>query len=157
MQCAIDLYPYRNEWRTATFPFLRRLEPEQLHRQPSGSPNAIAFYLCHLGQSEDWFVQACILAQPDFVPRRRREMPDLNSMLTYMEETRRRTEELLSGWPPDKLWQQTRSIPPGFRGAPRQAATLYWIFHRVFLHEVYHGAQIILLLRQLGFTEVPVI
>lgn len=149
LRAALDLFPYHSEFRDAIWPTLERLTPEQLEWKPPGSPNAISFYLRHLAQSEDWFLNTVALGL-DKPPKRRAELSDLGSMLAYLRETRTTTVERLGAWPAKKL-DETRRFPvQGFRGKPRDEFALRWLFTRLFQHEVYHLGQIQLLLRMQG-------
>lgn len=149
LRTALDLFPYHSEFRDAIWPSLEQLTPAQLEWKPPGSPNAISFYLRHLAQSEDWFLNTVALGL-DKTPKRRAELPDLASMLAYLKETRAATVQQLGSWPARKL-EETRRFPPqGFRGKPRDEFTLRWLFTRLFQHEVYHLGQIQLLLRMQG-------
>lgn len=153
---ALDLFPHRNDFRQALWPALEKLSPEQLEWTPPGSKNSIAGYLRHMAQAEDWWVHRVILGT-DFQPKRKADLPDLPAILAYLRRTRQQTEALLAEWTLEKLLTETRSLPPGeFRGGQYESPTLYWCFQRIFWHEVYHGAQILLVMRQQGM-EPPVI
>lgn len=154
---ALALFPHRNDFRDRLFPALQALTPAQLDWAPPGSRNAISFYLRHIAQSEDWFINTVIHQKPGFVPRRKAELPDIGTVFQYLRETRARTEALLEQYTVEQLAAEQRPLPgDGFRGHPRESETLLWIFHRIFWHEVYHGGQILLVMRLQGL-EPPAI
>lgn len=154
---ALDLFPTRNDFRDHLWPALRPLTPAQLNWPPPGSRNDIAYYLRHMAQAEDWFANAVIRQKPGFVPRRRAELPDLDALLQYLTGTRAQTEALLADFSLEDLLHERRALPAeGFKGHPRPDETLLWVFQRVFWHEVYHSAQILLVMRLQGL-EPPAI
>lgn len=154
---ALDLFPSRNDFRDRLWPTLVPLTAAQLEWTPTGSRNSIAFYLRHLAQSEDWFVNAVVRQQSGFVPRRKAELPDLGALLDYLRATRAQTEAWLAGLTLEQLRSERRPLPgDGFRGHPWESETLLWIAHRIFWHEVYHSAQILLVMRLQGL-EPPAI
>lgn len=146
---AIERFDYVNDLRDRFFPAYRQLLPEQLEWKPEGSKNNIAFLLRHVAQSEDWFIRVVILGQ-DVTPKRKAELPSIDSMLAYLEETRSRTIQFLESSAIDVL-RETRKIPDGFRGTPMgDDPSVGWIVHRIFDHEVYHLGQVNTILRLQG-------
>lgn len=151
---AADLFPFRHEVRAGTLLAVRNLPEEHLEWKPAGGANSILGWLRHIAQSEDWWIQAGVMGQHDFVPRRKPQLLDRESVLSYLEETRSVTERLLQEWPAAKL-QETRPVPPGFRGAPRgPELSLHWIMGNLYHHELHHRGQIYLYLRLMG-VEPP--
>ncbi len=147
---AADLFPFRHEVRAGTLQAVRNLPTEHLEWKPPGGVHSIMGWLRHIAQSEDWWIQAGVMGRHDFVPRRKAMLPDKESVLAYLEETRRVTEQLLQEWPAEKL-QETRPVPPGFRGAYRSPeVSLHWIMGNLFNHELHHRGQIYLHLRLMG-------
>lgn len=154
---ALALFPGRNDFRERLFPALEGLGPEQLDWAPPGSRNSISFYLRHVAQAEDWFVNTVIVQKPGFVPKRKADLPGLSALLAYLRDTRAQTESLLEQYSVEQLLAERRALPrDGFRGYPRESETLLWIFQRIFWHEVYHFAQVLLVMRLQGL-EPPAI
>lgn len=126
------------------------LTPEQLEWKPAGGVHSIIGWLRHIAQSEDWWIQAGVFGRPDFVPRRKSDLPGLASVYTYLEETRAVTEGILKNWHAERL-KERRPVPPGFRGADRGAdLSLHWILGNLYDHERHHRGQIYLYLRLMG-------
>lgn len=147
---AAELFPFRHEVRAGTLRAVTGLSPDHLEWKPVGGVHSIMGWLRHIAQSEDWWVQSGVFGHHDFVPRRKAELSDLQSVLSYLESTRARTEQLLEEWPAEKL-SETRPIPPGFLGAPRgPELPLHWIMGNLYDHERHHRAQIYLYLRLMG-------
>lgn len=147
---AAEYFPFRHEVRVGTLAAVQGLTADQLDWKPAGGVHSILGFLRHIAQSEDWWIQAGVHGRHDFVPRRKADLPDLAATLTYLEETRAATEEILETWPADRL-QERRPVPPGFRGADRGAVLpLHWILGNLYDHERHHRAQIYLYLRLMG-------
>lgn len=146
---AIELYPDLSELRGELFDQLAGLTPEQLDWTPAGSKNAISWYLRHLGQSEDFFLNAWILGR-QVQPKRRAELPDFASMRAYLEATRANTIAYLESIDVTELIDRRVGYIEGFRGRPRDFVTVGWLINRVLQHETYHLGQIQLLLRLQG-------
>lgn len=153
MKYAIEMYPFHAEFRTALFPLLRRLSPEQLEHKPEGL-NSIGNLLRHVAQSEDWLVNA-ILRQGTFAPRRKAELADAAAIIDYLQTTRAETLRELQAWPVERLGE-TRPMQEGFRGSWKDEVTVHWLFNRIFLHETYHMAQCNVIFRLQGL-EAPVV
>jgi uncharacterized damage-inducible protein DinB len=151
---AADFFPSRHEVRAGTIQAVRNLPPEHLEWKPAGGVHSIMGWLRHIGQSEDWWIQAGVMGRHDFTPKRKQELPDLSDVLRYLEQTRAATERLLEEWPAEKL-RETRPVPPGYRAAPRGSElSLHWIMGNLYNHELHHRAQIYLYLRLMG-VEPP--
>ncbi len=154
---ALTLFPQRNDFRERVLPAVAALTPEQLDWTPPGSRNAISYYLRHIAQVEDWFIHFIIRQQPGFTPRRKAELPDLASILDYLHQSRAQTEAFLQPYTVDQLLAERRPLPPEwFKGNLPESETLLWIVHRIFWHEVYHSAQILLVMRMQGLQPPPV-
>lgn len=151
---AAELFPFRHEVRAGTLQAVRTLPEEHLEWKPAGGVHSIISWLRHIAQSEDWWIQAGVFGQHDFVPRRKMQLLDKESVLQYLQETRDVTERLLEEWPAEKL-RETVPVPPGFRGVPRgPQLPLHWIMGNLYDHERHHRAQIYLYLRLMG-VEPP--
>lgn len=151
---AADLFPYRHEVRAGTLAAVQNLPEEHWEWKPQGAPHSTLGWLRHLAQSEDWWVQAVVLGQAGFLPRRKLLVHDRERVLAYLAETRQTTEGLLEQWPAEKL-KETRPTPAGARIAPRGPhLTLHWIMGNLYDHERHHRAQIYLYLRLMG-VEPP--
>lgn len=144
------MFPFRGEVRAGTLQAVRNLSEPHLEWKPAGGIHTILGWLRHIAQSEDWWIQAGVMGRHDFVPRRKTELSDLSAVLKYLEETRNVTEQLLQEWPAEKL-QETRPVPPGFRGNYRgNELPLHWLMGNLYDHERHHRAQIYLYLRLMG-------
>lgn len=147
---AADVFPFRHEVRAGTLQAVRNLSPEHLEWKPPGGVHTIMGWLRHIGQSEDWWIQAGVFGRHDFVPRRKAELADLPAVLAYLQQTRHNTEQLLTEWPAEQL-RETRPVPPGFRGGQRgNEISVHWILGNLYDHERHHRAQIYLYLRLMG-------
>lgn len=147
---AAAYFPFRHEVRAGTIEAVRGLTTDQLEWRPGGGVHSILGFLRHIAQSEDWWIQAGVFGRHDFTPRRKVDLPDLESTLSYLQETRAATEEILESWPAERL-QESRPVPPGFRGADRGSElSLHWILGNLYDHERHHRAQIYLYLRLMG-------
>lgn len=152
---AADFFPYRQEVRAGTLRAVQGLSSAHLEWKPDGGVHSTMGWLRHIGQSEDWWIQAGVHGRHDFVPRRKSELAELGPVLDYMRETRATTEALLTEWPAEKL-QERRAVPPGFRGAYRGAELpLHFIMANLYDHERHHRAQIYLYLRLMGIEPPP--
>lgn len=148
---AADFFPLRHALREGTLQAVRNLPEAHLEWKPQGGVNSIMGWLRHLAQSEDWWIQAGVFGRTDFVPRRKIQLQDLPAVLDYLEQTREATDRLLLEWPAEKLLQETRPLPPGYRGAPAgPEVSLHWIMTHIYDHEMHHRAQIYLYLRLMG-------
>ena len=145
---AIDVFSHGFDLRNHFFPAYRTLTPEQIEWKPEGGKNNIAFLLRHVAQSEDWFIRA-VIRQEQMTPKRKAELPTLETIMDYLEETRNRTLDLLREIPVEAL-NETRPMPEGFRGSPRSEVTVGWVIHRIQSHEAYHLGQINMLMRLQG-------
>lgn len=147
---AADLFPWRHEIRAGTLQAVRNLPQEHLEWKPAGGVHSILGWLRHLAQSEDWWIQAGVMGQHGYTPKRKAELLDPPSVLQYLTETRAVTEGLLQEWPVEKL-EERRPVPPGFRGANRGPdLSLHWIMANLFHHELHHRGQVYLHLRLMG-------
>lgn len=145
---AVELFPHVNDLRNRFFSSYKELTPELLAQKPEGIPNAIGFHLRHIAQAEDWFVQRIVLGQ-EVAPKRKTELPDIDSILAYLEQTRERTLATLCKMEATELANRF-TMPEGFRGDSVENPTFSWLFSRIFDHEVYHLAQVNMTLRLLG-------
>lgn len=114
-----------------------------------GYKNDIAFLLRHTAQSEDWFLHAVILGNKEFTPKRKSKLPTIKELLAYLHETRNHTIKFLEE-NEILILQEVCTMPEGFRGKEIKNPTVEWIISRVFDHEVYHLAQVNLMLRLQG-------
>lgn len=147
---AAAFFPFRHEGRAGLLKAVRHLPEEHLAWRPPGGVHSISGWLRHIGQHEDWWIQAGVLGQHSFVPPRNAELTELVDILSYLDETRATTERLLQEWPAQKL-DERRPVPSGYRGAPRGTeVSLSWIFTHLFHHELHHRGQIYLYLRLMG-------
>ena len=137
-----------NDLRDRFFPQYRSITQEQLEWKTEGYKNNIAFLLRHIAQAEDWFLNAVIREQ-NFTPKRKHELPTIKEIMDYLEETRENTIHFLKE-NNISILQETRTMPEGFRGEKVDDPTIEWIIKRVFDHEVYHLAQVNILLRMQG-------
>jgi len=149
-ELAAELFPWRHEVRAGTLQAVQKLAPEHLEWKPAGGVHSIMGWLRHLAQSEDWWIQAGVMGQHGFVPRRKAQLADLDQVLAYLAETRGSTERLLQEWPAERLAESV-AVPPGFMGTYRgPTVTLHWLMGNLFNHELHHRAQICLYLRLMG-------
>lgn len=146
---AIEQYVYINDLRNHFFPEYENITQEQLEWKTDGYKNDIAFLLRHTAQAEDWFLNAVLLENKEFAPKRRSELPTIKELLAYLHETRNNTIVFLEK-NDISILQETRTMPEGFRGKEVNNPTVKWIVKRVFDHEVYHLAQVNIMLRLQG-------
>ncbi|WCK55628.1 DinB family protein [Aneurinibacillus sp. Ricciae_BoGa-3] len=145
---AIAFFPFVNDLRDRFLPAYASLTPEELEQKVTGSPNSIGFYLRHIAQAEDWFVQG-LLKGGNVQPKRKAQLPTITEILGYLQETRAGTLEYLAAADADEFTRPI-TIPDGFRGEPVENPTVGWLLHRIFDHEVYHLAQVNMTLRLMG-------
>lgn len=150
---AADFFPFRHQVRQGTRAAVEGLTPEHLEWKPPGGVHTILGWLRHIAQAEDWWVRRVILGEA-MTPKRRAEVPDLPAVMAYLEETRSLTNRLLEEWPAEKL-QEVRTIPPDHNGPPIDRASVHWILHTVFAHEIHHRAQIRLYRLLMGLPAAP--
>lgn len=150
---ASDFFPFRHQIREGTRIAIDGLTPEQLEWKPPGGVHSILGWLRHVAQAEDWWVRRVILGEA-MTPKRKVEVPDLESVMAYLEETWARTNRLLEEWPAEKL-QEIRPIPPDHNGPPIEEAPIHWIIQTVFNHGIHHRAQIRLYRRLMGVPAAP--
>lgn len=146
---AIEQYVHINDLRDRFFPQYESITDEQLEWKTEGYKNNIAFLLRHIAQAEDWFLNAVILENSNFTPKRKRELTNTKEILDYLRETRANTIRFLQE-NDIAILQETRTMPEGFRGEKVDDPTIEWIIKRVFDHEVYHLAQVNVMLRLQG-------
>lgn len=146
---AIEQYVHINDLRNHFFPAYENLTQEQIEWKTEGYKNNIAFLLRHTAQAEDWFLNAVIFEKSGFAPKRKNELPTIKELLAYLRETRSNTIAFLEEHDISVL-KETRSMPEGFRGKKVEQPTIEWLIKRVFDHEVYHLAQVNLMMRLQG-------
>jgi uncharacterized damage-inducible protein DinB len=145
---AIEFFPFVNDLRDRFLPAYASLTPEELEQKVAGAPNSIGFYLRHTAQAEDWFVRG-ILKGTDVQPKRKAQLPTINEIIAYLNETRANTLDYLAGTDSDEF-SRPITIPEGFRAERVDNPTVGWLLHRMFDHEVYHLAQVNMTLRLMG-------
>lgn len=146
---AIEQYVHINDLREHFFPAYEHLTQEQIEWKTEGYKNNIAFLLRHTAQAEDWFLNAVIFQDKDFTPRRKSELPTIKELLAYLRETRSNTITFLEE-NERSILKETRTMPEGFRGKKIEQPSIEWLIKRVFDHEVYHLAQVNLMMRLQG-------
>ncbi|PWA12659.1 DinB family protein [Pueribacillus theae] len=146
---AIEQFVHINDLRDRFFPQYETITQEQLEWKTDGYANNIAFLLRHTAQAEDWFLHAVILEKQDFTPKRKKELTNTEEIMDYLKETRENTINFLEQNEMSIL-KETRTMPDGFRGKNVENPTVEWIVKRMFDHEVYHLAQVNILLRLQG-------
>lgn len=149
MAKAITQFVHINDLRNHFFPAYEKITDQELYWKTEGYNNDIAFLLRHIAQAEDWFLHAVIHQKHDFTPKRKSELPTIKELLAYLHETRNNTIAFLEE-NEISILQETRTMPDGFRGKKVDNPTIEWIMKRVFDHEVYHLAQVNLMLRLQG-------
>lgn len=146
---AIEQFIYTNDLRDRFFPSYESLNDIQLNSKIEGYNNSIAFLLRHIAQAEDWFLRVVILKE-NIAPKGKALLPTSSEIISYLKETRARTIDYLEHIDISLLQKECTIPTEGFRGSHIEQPTIGWIINRVFNHEVYHLAQVNMLLRLQG-------
>jgi uncharacterized damage-inducible protein DinB len=145
---ALERFYYVNDLSERFYPEYRKLTPEQLSWKLEFYKNNIEFLLRNVAQSEDWFLRSVIIKER-MTPKRKTELETVEKIMAYLDTTRDNTLIFLKN-NSISILDEVRNMPEGYRGEPIENPSVGWILNRIFDHEIYHYAQVNVLLRLQG-------
>ncbi|MGP7817643.1 DinB family protein [Niallia sp. 01092] len=145
------IFPYRNDPRKTLIPYLSNLDEEYWFKESDFYPKNLAWIVSHISNSEDYWINEiglkknCILnINDDCSPK---------EILDSYIHIRNYTDDILNTFDSSQL-DKLVEVPTFSDGwTPPSIPTLYWLYHHVYTHEVYHVGQIAIFARMNGFQK----
>lgn len=145
-------FPYHNEPLDILERHLPPLDATQITWVPPGGRNSIGWILAHLVSTEDFWIHQLAFGTPVGAEP---DPSDIRELLRAYRRVRTRSDERLDDCSPADM-ERIVDVPTfGDGWKPGFPPTVFWVFHHVFEHEMYHIGQISLLLRLAGCEPLP--